>query len=132
MMGTNDALEGILDAAVISAVTSWIAAARSVLGASTCIYVVVPFGGFKRNAVTAGVIAAADPKTKVIDLGTVLQAGLTGPQGTATRASISDGIHPGVISHGQLGAALASAIRAAESPATQSSNNTTGGILAGL
>ena len=42
---------------------------------------------------------------------TVSFLGLTGPSGIATRASLSDGIHPGVISHGQFGAALAAAIR---------------------
>jgi lysophospholipase L1-like esterase len=133
MMGTNDALESILDTNVTTAVTSWITAARSVLGVSTVIYVVIPFGGFKRNAISAGVIAAADSNTKLIDLGTALQAGLTGPQGTPTRESISDGIHPSVISHGQLGATLAAAIRAAEAPATaQFSNINAGGIFAGL
>ena len=136
VMGTNDALNSIADSTVTSAVTSWLADARSTLEASAWIHVVVPFGGFKRSAINTGVAnylaSHAGDKSDLIDLGALIQEGLAGPYGASSRQAPLDGIHPCTISHGQLGAALAIAIRSAETVSTRSTNNVGGGILAGL
>jgi lysophospholipase L1-like esterase len=138
VMGTNDGLNGVTDSAVTTAVTSWLSDARATVGTATWIHIVIPFGGFKRSAITAAVASYltshAGDKTDLIDLGTLIQAGLSGPYGTATRPAPFDGIHPNAIAHGQLGAALAVAIRSAENVAnsSRSTNNVGGGILAGL
>ena len=44
--GTNDALKGSKHAELVSAVASWLAAARGALGPAARLFVVVPFGGF--------------------------------------------------------------------------------------
>jgi lysophospholipase L1-like esterase len=138
VMGTNDGLNSIADSTVTAAVTSWLADARATLGAATWIHLVIPFGGFKRAAITAAfntyIAAHAGDLCALIDLGTLNQAGLSGPSGTLTRQAPFDGIHPNTIAHGQLGAALAAGIKAAESPLTvaRATNNVGGGILAGL
>jgi hypothetical protein len=135
-MGTNDALNSISDSAVTSAVTSWLADARSTLGSTTWIHILIPFGGFKRSAINAGVsnCTTANPgdKSALIDLGTLLQTGLAGPYGTPTRQAPFDGIHPSTITHGQLAAPVATAIKSAEGMATKSANNVGGGVLAGV
>ena len=140
MMGSNDGLNSITDAAVTTAVTSWLSDARTTLGSSTWIHVVVPFGGFKRSAIFAGVTSYlsthSNDRVAYIDLGTLFQIGLTGPQGTGTRPAPFDGVHPNTIAHGQAGAALAAAIRSAELATipntTGSSHSVGGGVLAGL
>jgi hypothetical protein len=106
VMGTNDSLNSIADSAVTSAVTSWLSDARATLGASVWIHVVIPFGGFKRSAITAGVSSylSSNPGSKAvcIDLGVLIEAGLSGPYGTATRQAPFDGIHPSEFSHAQV------------------------------
>jgi lysophospholipase L1-like esterase len=141
VMGTNDGLNSVNDSAVTSAVTTWLSDARATLGTTTWIHVVIPFGGFKRAAIVAGVASylASSPgdRADCIDLGTLFQAGLSGPYGTPTRPAPFDGIHPNILTHGQAGAALAAAIVTAETNTssgggTGSSHTVGGGILAGL
>ena len=76
------------------------------------IFCVIGFGGGNRSGVTSGFAAyqtaTPDSSAFLIDLGN--QPGLSGPFGTASFAA-SDSLHPYAITHGTLGALLASAVR---------------------
>ena len=123
VMGTNDALNGVSDATVTSAVQAWLADARSTLGAACWVHVVVPFGGFKRSAIVAGITAyrAASPsdvRVGTADLGTAFQVGLGTTYEPGTLKAPFDGIHLSPLYHGRAGAALAVVIQATEDTAT--------------
>lgn len=72
---------------------------------SAKIFVLIPFGGFKRSALNAGVTqyktATPDASTYVVDIGT--QAGLTN-NGASSQSA--DGVHPTSLSHAQLAAQI--------------------------
>jgi hypothetical protein len=105
VLGTNDALNGVSDANVQASIQGLIGALRAAAPAVK-ISVGVPFGGFKRAALTAGFTAAADANSRLIDLGTTFQNGLAGPQGTPTWRAPSDGIHMDVRSQGEAAARM--------------------------
>lgn len=111
-LGTNDGRGGVPDATITAAVLAWLVDARAVLGSLTKIFVQVPFGGFARTGIAAGVAAyraahTSDLGVHIIDLGTEGERGLT-TLGTATQES-NDGIHPNQLRSAQLGAMLVQA-----------------------
>ncbi|HEY0007208.1 MAG TPA: SGNH/GDSL hydrolase family protein [Tepidisphaeraceae bacterium] len=87
--GANDGIQGKLDATVTAKVKGWLTAVRTALPASR-IFLVVPFGGYKRTAITAGFngyqASASDSDTVLIDLGSAALPYVASPYG--------DGIHP--------------------------------------
>ena len=109
--------EGINDhsqsgASVTAAVTSWIASARSAFGPAAKIFIVINIAEIQSAAIKAGVAAAADPLTYVIDPGPEFEYSVFGgPSGTtctpATWAS-PDGCHLDAIHH-QIYSAFVSA-----------------------
>jgi len=112
--GTNDALSPADPAQVKATVLSWLVGARTVMPTSR-IYIVVPFGGFEREALTAAVqdyktAHASDTHVFLIDLGVSVQTGLTNPSGMPSQHS-HDGIHPDSATSAILGAELAAAIQ---------------------
>ena len=114
--GVNDALAPADPAQVKAAVQSWLVAARAAMPTSR-LCIVVPFGGFERDALTQGVQAyksahATDTKVFLIDLGVSVQAGLTDPSGQPSLRS-HDGIHPDAATSQALGTQLGAAILAA-------------------
>lgn len=129
---TNDGLRGANVEAVTAAVTGWLAAVRARAGATTSIFLAVPFGGFgaanaPKGSLKAGFeayqAATPDKKTYFLDLGREAAIGLecgawehgcVGAYGSTAGASMQgcDGIHPlggtqAAARHGELGAMLA-------------------------
>ena len=103
LMGKNDV--GSSDASVTNSVSALITAIRTAAPLAQ-IFVIIPFDGTKRSAVSAGVTNANDPNTHLIDLGTNIQPTLaTG--GVYT----NDSIHPNVRGHAQFSALLASSLQ---------------------
>jgi hypothetical protein len=89
----NDAAED--NDAVQSAVTSWIPAARAAFGNKTKIFIILSLPQIKSGPIKAGVRAAADPLTCLLDPGTEYQHVVF--SGGPTWASPGDGIHPDAI-----------------------------------
>ena len=85
----NDAAQ--TDAAVQKAVTSWLPAARAAFGDETKIFIILSPTQIKSGPVKAGVRAAADPRTFLLDPGTEFQRVVF--SGGPTWASPSDGLH---------------------------------------
>ncbi len=116
VQGTNDALAPADPNHVKAVVVNWLVAARSAMPSSRfCI--VVPFGGFEREALTQAVQAykaahATDTKVFLIDLGISVQAGLSDPSGAPSSHS-HDGIHPDAATSQNLGTLLATALQTA-------------------
>jgi lysophospholipase L1-like esterase len=89
-------------------------AARTAVGANCQIYVIIPFGGFMRGAITTAFNAyqtanPSDTKIKLIDLGNDGQKGVTDFALGISSYSV-DGIHPSAWNHGRLAAMIASQI----------------------
>ncbi len=111
MQGTNDGLNNVTDSVIQTSIQNWLALARNAVGVNCWIYIVIPFGGFKRAAITAAFNAYAtsntsDKRIKLIDLGTDGQKGVTAFSLGASNFS-SDGIHPTQFNHARLAAMLA-------------------------
>jgi hypothetical protein len=86
------------DAAVQKAVTSWIPAARAAFGERTKIFIILSLPQIKSGPIKAGVRAAADPQTYVLDPGTEFQHVVFAARPPVpTWASPGDGIHPDAI-----------------------------------
>lgn len=118
MEGTNDVFAAADPNRVSRAVQDWLGNVRSALPTSR-IFLTVEFGGFERDAVTAGFHAyqatAHDASTYLIDLGPSAQTGLTGFVKGGTAQSY-DGVHPNAAMSQVLGQQLAAAIQAAIHP----------------
>jgi Carbohydrate esterase 2 N-terminal len=106
--GTNDGLAGASDASVQASVAGGLAALRGAAPAAR-IWAVIPFGGFKAAAITAGFnqfwSATLDRSVYLIDLGT--DANLTGSISLET----ADGYHPNLITYATKAAAIVEARR---------------------
>lgn len=105
--GRNDASQGAADASVTSAVSAWLPAMRSGAPAAR-IFVIIPFDGSKRSAITAGFNAAPDPHASLIDLGAAIQ-----PSMSSGGLHTNDGIHPNARGHATFGAMLIKQMNAA-------------------
>jgi hypothetical protein len=115
--GTNDYLYGT-PSSVAAAVYAWLTAARTQFGSNTFLFIGVPFGGFCRTQLNAGVTAyqAATPSDKrvaVLDAGLIFEqnfaANLTG---SGSRACPYDGVHPNPCYQGEGGAIYAKQMQA--------------------
>ncbi len=130
--GANDGLNNVADASVTADSAAWLAAARAKFGSTTKIFLCVPFGGFKRSALTAGFqqyqAATPDASTYLIDGGIKLQAGLTGFVTGGTKASPADGVHPGAATDAQISATVLELMLAAMGSSSVSGG---GGLTAG-
>jgi hypothetical protein len=95
-MAENDNAQD--DAAVQAAVAAWIPKARAAFGPKTKIFIILSITQIKSAPIKAGVAAAADPNTFIIDPGTEFQhvAFAGGP----TWAAPGDGIHLDAIHQG--------------------------------
>jgi hypothetical protein len=91
-LAENDAAWG--DAEVQRAVTAWIPAARAVFGPRTRIFIILSLPQIKSEPIRAGVRAAADARTYLLDPGDEFRR--TTFAGGPTWAS-RDGIHPDAI-----------------------------------
>jgi lysophospholipase L1-like esterase len=100
LQGRNDATGGATDSAVTAAVSAWIAAARADAPLAR-INVIIPIDGSKRSAISAGVTAAADANTFLIDLGAAIE-----PTFISGGVNTNDGIHPNVRGHATVAAML--------------------------
>ena len=89
----NDAAED--GAAVQKAVTSWIPAARAAFGNDAKIFIILSLPQIQSGPVKAGVRAAADPQTYLVDPGTEFRHVVF--SGGPTWASPDDGIHPDAV-----------------------------------
>ncbi len=103
--GSNDALNSVSDANTQASVQGLIAALRAAAPAAK-ITVCVPFGGFKRAAITAGFNAAGDGNSRLVDLGTAFQGGL---DNSGASYKSSDGIHPYYAVHAEAAARMLAA-----------------------
>ena len=96
---------------------AWLASARSKFGPAAKLFLCVPFGGFKRSALTAGFeqyqAATPDASAFLVDGGPTLQAGLTAFVTGGTWAAPGDGIHPDAPGHARIAATLSRTIDAA-------------------
>ena len=103
--GKNDGSQGAADATVTSAVSTWLAAARTAAGVAAKIFVVITFDGTKRSALLVGFSAyqasTADGNAKLIDLGTAIQSTLA-----SGGLNTNDAIHPNTRGHATFGAML--------------------------
>lgn len=116
VQGVNDALAPADPLQVKAAAQSWLVAARAAMPSSR-LCIVVPFGGFEREALTQAVQAykaahASDTRVFLIDLGVSVQTGLTAPSGAPSQRS-HDGIHPNAAASEALGTQLAAALQTA-------------------
>lgn len=84
------------------------------------ILMLVPAGGYARSAITAGVAAAADANTFLIDIGTGYQAGISS-FGSGPNMWSYDGLHRNLLSNSRVGAAFAQKTQAALAGAAQPS-----------
>jgi lysophospholipase L1-like esterase len=112
--GTNDFLRKTKDADLSTSVAKILTALRAAAPAAK-LMVVVPFGGFNREAITAGFHAyqtqTADKAAYLIDLGPAAQAGID-RCGVAT-SHAADGLHPSAAWAAELGRMLGDAARQA-------------------
>lgn len=122
-MGTNDTSANSA-ALSQSDVAGFITDARTNFGASTSIFIMVPFSQINQTAIAAATNAArlTDSNVYLLDLGVGFSRGLTGG-GTATANAI-DSLHPNQSAHALLGAAVA---RAAQNLLTPYATQTGGG-----
>ena len=107
MQGTNDGIVGVADGRVIEGVQSWLEAIRE-QAPSAQIMVLVPFGGFMREALAEGVAnyleAHQDPQVHFIDLGEAAEELV---------ASLSfDEVNPNIDGHAALAELLIEALEA--------------------
>lgn len=95
-LGTNDHFEATNDDALMPGVINWLREARSA-APNADIAVTIPFGGFKREALTAAVRKYAsisgDRRVHLVDLGPEAERGLNSPGAPPNELS-HDGIHP--------------------------------------
>ncbi|HEX9997051.1 MAG TPA: SGNH/GDSL hydrolase family protein [Abditibacterium sp.] len=68
--GTNDALQGISDSALLGSVSGFIAAARTA-APDSIIVISVPVGQFKQNVLAQAVATANDANTRLLDMGAI-------------------------------------------------------------
>jgi len=122
LQGRNDGTGGATDAAVTATVSAWIAAARAE-APSARIAVVIPIDGSKRSAITAGVSAAADPNTVLLDLGAAIE-----PTIAAGGLNTNDGVHPNVRGHATVGSMLVADL---QSGGAESFAGSTGNFIGG-
>jgi lysophospholipase L1-like esterase len=115
-LGTNDIRNSVSESDVQASATAWLADIRAACP-NAIIYVIVPFGQFGAAPLAAAVIAAADSKVKLIDLGAEYSDGLLGATASGTRYSY-DSVHPNVVGHLRLAAAASDAVSAAAQLAT--------------
>jgi lysophospholipase L1-like esterase len=119
--GTNDA--GVFDNQQVEAqVVEWLRVVRAAVGRSTWIFVVVPFGGYKRQALHAAVANYSalqapdgDSRTFVLDLGAAAERGLggngdEGPWIAGETEFSCGGTHPLAARHAELGGMLLAAV----------------------
>lgn len=95
-MAEND--NALSDADVQAAVTAWIPAARAAFGPSTRIFIILSITQIKSTPIKAGVQAAHDARTYVIDPGTEFQHSVFA--GGKTWAAPGDGLHLDAIHQG--------------------------------
>ncbi|HZZ58899.1 MAG TPA: hypothetical protein VFE31_13785 [Opitutaceae bacterium] len=95
-LAENDAAQP--DAAVERAVAAWIPAARAAFGPRTRLFIILSLPQIKSGPIRAGVAAAADPLTYVLDPGREYQR--TVFAGGPTWASPGDGIHLDAVHQG--------------------------------
>jgi len=88
--GENDA--GLSGSSVTAAVTSWIGAARTAFGPSTRIFIILGISQVQTAAIAAGVAAAADPLTFVLNPGSEF-LGATRTSGDPATWASPDGLH---------------------------------------
>lgn len=89
--GVTDSGGPIADATVQTNVETVLPLLRAQC-ATARIFVLIPWGGYKRSAITAGVTTVADSRINVIDLGTGAEAGMTTNPTASFRSD--DGRHP--------------------------------------
>jgi hypothetical protein len=106
VMGNNDHGQGA--AAVTSAVSAWITAARGTPGLSaTKFFVCIPPNQMQAAAIISGVAAAADANTFVLNLGTNEFSFGTNFLGSTASFESLDGLHLTRTYHGMVAAAFA-------------------------
>lgn len=115
--GTNDRGSDTAyatDGALTTAINQWFADVRTACP-SAWIFLVVPFGGYRRAALTAA--TPPDSKVRIIDLdptGLTLNPGLSGSPAFPNRRADGDnsGLHPNAATNAEIAARLAEAIQA--------------------
>jgi len=128
-IGTNDGFNAHVPGDVSGSVVGFLGALR-IAAPEAFLHVVIPFGGFSRDALQAGFTAyrgaSGDRRATLIDLGPTVAVGLDRDRETKMRLMRAgdtaaertnrayDGLHPDRETHAELGARLAAAIRRAE------------------
>lgn len=107
--GTNDFVNGASDAQVEAAIVGFMQAVR-VASPLAKIIIVVPFGGFKRTAVTTGFNTANVSNSVLIDLGTPAQIGVD--ESINPSKESPDGTHLFQLTQAKVGAMLSYAMSA--------------------
>lgn len=109
VLGTNDHFQGVKDDVLTDGVVDWLRAARRAAPKAR-IAVTVPFGGFKRSAISSAVqkfVAKTwDRRVYLVDLGPEGERGLNQP-GAAPNEISHDGVHPSWERHKALAKMMA-------------------------
>ena len=114
--GANDSLQNVTDAVVQATALGFFQRLR-VAAPNAIIVKAVPFGGYKRSAAQAAVLAAGDGRVILVDTRTdqrMTQAGYCG--NLVSGAVGSQNIHPWSLGSAILGNYLANLIQAAYTP----------------